>query len=146
MKPVLVSAAFIVFTIVGCSSSNDVQPNPTGRFSGRFYWDVWKNNFTGVANPINSCRRQNYLLFNSDGTFSRRGWDGSPCAQSEIDDGTYTYNSSTSKINVRFTDGPGGAINTEIWNNVVLTNTRISFTWDENLDGRDEHHMEYVKN
>ena len=138
MKKFIISVATLLFLFVatGCNSSNDILPNPTSRFSGKFYWDVWKNNLTGATNVINSCRRQNYVLFNSDGTFSRRGWDTNPCVQTEIDDGTYSYNSSNGKITLRFTDGPGGAINTEIWNNVVLTNTRISFTWDENLDGR----------
>jgi hypothetical protein len=129
-----------------CNSPNDITPNQSNRLSGRYYWDVWKNNLTGATLQITTCRRQNYIQFNSDGTFSRRGWDANPCIQTEIDDGTYEYNITTAKITVRFTDGPGGAINTEVWNNIQLPSNRITFTWDENLDGRDEHYMEYLKN
>jgi hypothetical protein len=136
----------LLILLSSCNSQNDITPNQSNRMSGKYYWDVWKNNLTGTTLQINTCRRQNYIQFNSDGTFSRRGWDSNPCIQTEIDDGTYEYNIATAKITVRFTDGPGGAINTEVWNNILLTNNRISFTWDENLDGRDEYYLEYLKN
>jgi hypothetical protein len=138
---------FLIFLLQSCSKPLSNEPILTNLIIGKFIWDVWKNNVTGATNTISSCRRQSYFEFTTDGKFTRRGWvDGSSCVLDMIDDGTYTYDQATSKITVKFNDGPNGPLNTEVWNNVAITNAGISYTWDENGDGKDDHYCEYKRN
>jgi hypothetical protein len=118
--------------------SNEVTIN-TNQILDKYYLDILITN--GVNQNISTCRKQSYIIFNSNGTFSRRDWfDISPsnCVLDGIDDGQFVYNPQDSTLKLIFTD-------TEIWHNVQIIGNRIKFTWDENLDGLDEHYVEFLK-
>jgi len=127
-----------LFFLIGCSTNNGVDI-PTNQLLDKYYLDQLITN--GVTQNLSSCRKQSFIIFNANGTFSRRDWfDFSPsnCVLDGIDDGQFVYNPQDSTLNLIFTD-------TEIWHNVQIIGNRIKFTWDENLDGVDEHYVEFLK-
>jgi hypothetical protein len=101
----------------------------------------------GIAANLTSCNKSSYVLFNTNGTFERKQYwlmSSNTCVLDGDEKGTYTYNSSTNKIVLKFTDPVAGA-QVETWNNVKITNSSLDFTWDENNDGKDEHAVTYIK-
>jgi len=137
MKKLFISLTSFIF-LFGCSTNNGVVVN-TNQLLDQYYRDKLITN--GVTQNLSSCRKQSFITFNSNGTFSRRDWfDFSPsnCVLDGIDDGQFIYNPQDSTLKLIFTD-------TETWHNVQIIGNRIKFTWDENVDGVDEHYVEYLK-
>ncbi len=139
---------FIVITCYSCnkndSSTNNPQPNTTNNLLVKWKYDHWEKN--GVLQNLSSCDKNGYVQFNSNGTFERKDYwlMSNTCVIEGEENGTYTFNSTTKKITLVFNDISQGP-QTEIWNNVELTDKALKFSWDENKDGNDEHLIGYIK-
>ena len=109
-------------------------------------WILEKWNYNSVNQNLTSCKKQSFILFNSNGTFERKDYIliNSNCIIEDNDNGNYSYNTSNSKITLTFVD-PDDGPQTEVWNNVAFDNSLLKFTWDEDNNGSDEHSLEYKK-
>ena len=106
--------------------------------------DKWIYN--NVNQTLNTCEKQSYLQFNSNGTFTVKNYhlNGATCELEDDDNGTYTYNTTTNKIIINFTDPVDGP-QVRIYNNVQLTTTTLKCSWDEDGNGTDDHNLEFKK-
>jgi len=140
---------FLLLTITilfSCSSNNDEptaiteQPNLINK------WFIDKWTYNGTNQTLTTCDKQGYIQFNTNGTFERKDyyWNGTSCLIEGNDIGTYTFNSTTNKITLNFTDPIDGA-QVEILNNIQITTTILKYSWDEDGNGTDEHNLELKK-
>jgi len=136
-----------VLIISSCSSLNNDEPDTTTQATlvNKWILSAWKKN--NVTQTLTSCDKQGYIQFNTNGTFERKDYylNSGNCQLEGNDNGTYNYNSTTHKITLTFTD-PTEGTQTEVLNNVELATTKLTYTWDEDQNGTDEHHLEYTKN
>jgi hypothetical protein len=108
-------------------------------------WVIDKWGFNAIDQSLTTCDKQGYIQFNSDGTFERKDYyfDGSSCILEGFDIGIYTYDKTLGNITLNFNDPVEGA-QIEILNNIIITETSLNYSWDENRDGIDEHNLYFI--
>lgn len=133
-------------TIFFSCSNNDDSTTPTEQPNLVNKWNIDKWIYNSVNQTLNTCEKQGYIQFNSNGTFVRKAYylNGTSCELEDDDNGTYTYNTTTNKITINFNDPVDGA-QVEVYNNVQLTTTTLKYSWDEDGNGTDEHNLEFKK-
>ena len=138
----IISSITIFFS---CSNNDDnttpiEQPNLVNK------WNLDKWIFNTTNQSLSTCDKQGYIQFNSNGTFERKDYflNGTVCEVEGNDNGTYTFNTTTNKITLNFTDPVDGA-QVEVLNNIQLTATTLKYSWDEDENGTDESNLEYKK-
>lgn len=129
-----------------CTSNDDNPLTPIEQPNLVSKWNLDKWALDNTNQTLTTCDRQGYIQFNTNGTFERKNYflNGSNCELEGADNGTYIYNSTTSKITLTFTDPIEGS-QTEILNNISLTTTTLAYSWDEDENGADEHKLEFKK-
>ena len=120
------------------------SPSIDNNLLGVWHFDRLENK--GVNNSLSTCRKKRTFQFNAAGTFTRLDYfdSASTCVLDENSNGTFNYDTSQNKITINFNDPSEGAMK-EVKNNVQLTGTTLTFTWDENRDGVDEWKEYYIK-
>lgn len=149
MKKIFYLLCITVLLFQSCNSgdSNSTSTPVSSDQSNLVYrWNLNKWLLNNVNQTLSTCVKQEYIQFNSNGTFERKDYylNGSSCLLQGFDSGTYSYSVATSKITLNFTDPANGA-QIEKLNNVSITSTNLKYSWDENGDGIDEHNLEFLK-
>lgn len=147
MKKLIIAFTFILsFSIFLSCSNDDDNTTPTEQPNLINKWNLDKWIYNNVNQTLSTCEKQGYIQFNSNGTFERKDYylNGTVCELEGTDNGTYTYNSTTNKITLNFTDPVVGA-QIETLNNIQLTTTTLKYSWDEDENGTDEHNLEFKK-
>ena len=141
--------AFLIIssiTIFFSCSNNDDNTTPVEQPNLVNKWNLDKWIFNSTNQALSTCDKQGYIQFNSNGTFERKDYflNGTVCEVEGNDNGTYTFNTTTNKITLNFTDPVDGA-QVEVLNNIQLTATTLKYSWDEDENGTDESNLEYKK-
>jgi hypothetical protein len=141
--------AFLIIssiTIFFSCSNNDDNTTPVEQPNLVNKWNLDKWIFNSTNQTLSTCDKQGYIQFNSNGTFERKDYflNGTVCEVEGNDNGTYTFNTTTNKITLNFTDPVDGA-QVEVLNNIQLTATTLKYSWDEDENGTDESNLEYKK-
>lgn len=129
-----------------CNGNDDNPVTPIEKTNLVSKWNLDKWVLNNSNQTLATCDKQGYIQFNSNGTFERKDYflNGSNCELEGSDNGTYTYNSTTDEIILNFIDAIDGS-QTEILHNISLTTTTLTYSWDEDGNGLDEHKFEFIK-
>jgi hypothetical protein len=145
MKKNILSLSILFLILEGCSKNEDsniINEN----ISINNKWMLNKSIYQNVSQNLSNCEKQGYIHFFTNNTFERKNYEfiGNNCVLEGVDTGTYNYNSLDEKITLQFIDiNDGPQIENLV--NVNLTNLKLTFDWDEDLNGINEYNLEFIK-
>ena len=134
---------YTFFLIISCTS-NESNTNDIDSLNNK--WMLERSFLNNTEQNLSTCKKRSYIQFNTNNTFTRKDYflEGNVCQLEGTDAGNYTYNASTNRITLSYTDVDDGAI-VEVLTNVNFTNTELFFSFDEDMNGVYEYNLEFIK-
>jgi hypothetical protein len=141
MKKISLSLLFLL--LLSCNNE-DSNSNETTSLNNK--WLLNRSFLSNSEQNLSTCKKRSYIQFNTNNTFTRKDYflEGNVCQLEGSDSGNYTYNASTNRITLSYTDVDDGAI-VEVLTNVNFTNTELFFSFDEDMNGVYEYNLEFIK-
>ena len=138
-----ISISFILLLLISCNNE-DSNSNDTISLNNK--WLLNRSFLSSIEQNLSNCKKQSYIQFYNNNTFVRKDYflDGNNCLLEGTDAGNYTYNASTNRITLSFTDIDDGAV-VEVLRNVNLTSTEMEFSFDEDMNGVYEYNLKFIK-
>ena len=138
-----ISLSFLLLLLLSC---NNEDSNSNNTISLNNKWLLNRSFLSSVEQNLSTCKKQSYIQFYNNNTFVRKDYflNGNSCILEGTDTGNYTYDVSTNRITLSYTDVDDGAI-VEVLRNVNFTSSELEFSFDEDMNGVYEYHLKFTK-
>jgi hypothetical protein len=138
-----ISLSLLLLLLLSCNNE-DSNSNEIDRLNNK--WMLERSFLNNTEQNLSTCKKRSYIQFNTNNTFTRKDYflEGNVCQLEGSDSGNYTYNASTNRITLSYTDVDDGAI-VEVLTNVNFTNIELFFSFDEDMNGVYEYNLEFIK-
>lgn len=138
-----ISLSFLLLLLLSCDNENS---NSNDTISLNNKWLLNKSFLSSVEQNLSTCKKQSYIQFYNNNTFVRKDYflDGNSCILEGSDAGNYTFDASTNRITLSYTDVDDGAL-IEVLRNVNITSTELEFSFDEDMNGVYEYNLKFIK-